>query len=160
MWSHCGQFTLTEPHNSIMITEYRGSTSGAQAEAARSTAAEKWSYQEYGPAEELEIDGRDSWGWLITQRSKGEVTSLEYVAVVPYADRTYSVEFYASDDKLYDKYFLKKTVSSFEVSGAGPLQASHLFILAGLTVAAFIVARRLRRFERRKSSRQLARRSE
>jgi hypothetical protein len=117
-----GYFAMRDDeHCSIMITEYEGTTEHEAVTTARDRAAEKYSYQDCSEVEPLHIDGQPAWGWLVTQRVKGEISSYKYTAVVSYEDDnlTYTVEFYASDPRYRDPEFQKETVQGFEVQKAG-----------------------------------------
>jgi hypothetical protein len=117
-----GYFTLRDDdHCSIMITEYQGAATCDEATAARDRAAREYGYQDYGPVEELVIDGQPAWGWLITQHGKDSVSSYNYTAVVPYEEEglTYTVEYYASNPRFRDPEAQKEIVQRFEVKRAG-----------------------------------------
>lgn len=111
-----GYGTMTEPHNSIMITEYAGATSDEEILAAREASRKRYSYLKYGEVEELVIDKRPALGWTESQFVGGELASIEYVAVVSYEEATYSVEFYASQLKYQNKAYQKEIVSTFFVA--------------------------------------------
>jgi len=138
-----GYFALgpDDVHSDITITEYAGKTTYEQAAAARSAAASKYGYAEYGPLETLLLDGRTAWGWTVTQRARGEVTGLEVVAVVcyPKAGHTFSVEFYSCDSRYMDAELMKKTLAGFTVKNGKNLSPARIG-LAGLLVVAVWIA--------------------
>ena len=144
-----GYFTLGEPTNSIIITEYSGSTTREQADASRAAAAAKWTYQDYGQIEDLTIDGRAAWGWLIVQRSQGKESSLEYVAVVAYDHRTYTIEFHATEASLRRASLLRRTVKSFRVVRGRSFNPLAVLALLLFGSGAVLLTRRLKSLERR-----------
>jgi len=144
-----GYFTLGEPASSIIITEYSGSTTRAQAEVSRAAAAAKWTYQDYGLIEDLTIDGRPAWGWLVVQRSQGKESSLEYVAVVSYDQRTYTIEFHATAAALRKASLLRRTVKSFQVVEGRSFNPLAALALLAFGSGAVILTRKLKALERR-----------
>jgi len=114
-----GYFTPGEDNAcSIMITEYAGPTSYDDVRAAREAAATRYGHNaDYGQVDATTIDKRPAWSYVVTQHYRGKVSSLTYTAVVSYAkdDRTYTVEFYASDPRYMDEDFLARTVNAFTV---------------------------------------------
>ena len=117
-----GTLGLDDEHCSIMITEYSGITTYEAALAAYQAVKEKYPHNHrYGPIEPLFIDKQPGWGWLETQIVKGEVSSLEYVAIISHEEEgvTYSVEFYASENRYMDEAFMKETIQTFSVKHGG-----------------------------------------
>ncbi len=114
-----GYFTAGEEnHCSIMITEYAGPTSYEEVQSAREAAAARYgANSEYGPIDATVIDKQPAWSYVVTQSYRGKTSSLEYTAVVSYekTDRTYTVEFYASDPRYMNEEFMAKTVKTFIV---------------------------------------------
>jgi hypothetical protein len=113
--SQSGWMTLNEPHCSIMFTEYEGVADAGEISAARSEYARRYTHETYGALEPLKIDQRAAWGWTESQTLRGALASLEYTAVVPYDDATWTIEFYAADPKHRDPAFLKQLVTSFRL---------------------------------------------
>ncbi len=112
-------FTVSgEYSNSIMITEYAGETGYEEVQAAREAAEARYGGNTaYGPIDATVIDKRPAWTYLVTQRYRGDISSLTYTAVVSYGKtgRTYSVEFHASDPRYMDEALLAGVVKSFTV---------------------------------------------
>ncbi len=109
-----------DDHSSIMITTYAGTVPEDQIRSARNTHAERWgrkrgaqSGSDYGAVEEIEIEGHKAWAWEITQHYRGGISSMEWVAVVPYEDQTYAIEFHAGMDPHKDWDLIRNTVLSF-----------------------------------------------
>lgn len=133
-----GYFPFGGSSDSILITEYRGTVTREQVEFARDAAARKWTYQEYGPLQDRTIDGRRAFAWRIVQKSDDEETGLAFVAVVPYDDRTYSIEFHATDPLYRKSLVLERTVESFVVRDRGrfstirPMGTLGIFAVAGM----------------------------
>ena len=110
-----------DDHSSIMITTYSGQIPEDAIYAARAAHEQRWGRRagstsglDYGPVEEVEIDGHDAFAWEIRQFYKGDLSSIDWVAVVPYEDETYSVEFHAGMEEHMDPDLIRKTVESFE----------------------------------------------
>lgn len=110
-----GWLTTREPGSSIMISEYSGTTSAGEVEAARAAAARRYTYAQYSELEEVTIDGRASWGWIETQRRDGRTCALDYVAVIPYEDKTYTVEFGSAETRFLNPAALRELVETFRV---------------------------------------------
>ncbi len=104
-----------EEHSSIYFTTYRGAVSREEVAAAHDAQASRYGYLEYGPLEDLTIDGRAAWGWLETQVYRGKLASLEYKAVVAYDSLSYAVEFHSSEPRFLDPAALKALVETFRV---------------------------------------------
>jgi hypothetical protein len=124
-------------HCSIYITKYDGTVTMYEIQDARDYLAKRYDYLDYSPLEELAIGGRPAWGWLETQYYEGELSSLEYKAVVPYDDATYGIEFFAADPKYRDKGTLREMVSTFRIGEdkVDPIR-STLAVLVGFGFAA------------------------
>ncbi len=105
-----------EDHSSIYITTYQGNTDRREIAGARQDFVNRYGdYLEFGPLEDLRIDGRDAYGWLETQHYQGELASYEYKAVVPYDTLTYAVEYYSSHERFMDPEAMRALVTSFIV---------------------------------------------
>ncbi len=103
-----------ENYCSIMMTEFSGSVTRTDVQAAKDYLEKRYNVpQEYSALEVVTIDKREAWGWLETQYYKGELTSLEYVAVISYEDCCYSIGFYAKDPAFRDLEILREIVCSF-----------------------------------------------
>jgi hypothetical protein len=130
--------TLGEDHNSIFITQYRGTVTREQVQAARDALESKYGhYLGFGNLEEMTIDGRPAWGWLETQDYKGECASLEYKAVVGYEETFYAVEFFAGRQDWRDENKLRIFVKTFKVGRTEPNLAAIAvggLLLAGTAV--------------------------
>jgi hypothetical protein len=131
-------FTRGEPHNSIVITEFKGTTSESAVGAAKDDLASRYK-ESLGPIESLRIDGRPAWGWLETQMSGGKLYSLKYQAVVAYPASHYSVEFFATDPRFRSEEFLRRTVTTFAVLHGGQIEWKGALVVliaaAGLVLA-------------------------
>lgn len=126
----------TDWTTSAIITEYSGAATRDEIQEARDEYARRYTSQGYGEVESLSIGGRGAWGWFETQRDGARVTSLGYTGVVPWGDRTYSIEVSSRDPRLHDGGFLREVAMSFTVASqttydAWILMASGL-ILAGI----------------------------
>ncbi len=105
-----------EDNSSIYITTYRGASDRYAIADAREDQVRRYgNHVDFGPLEELEIDGRDAYGWLETQHYKGELSSYQYKAVVPYDTLSYAVEYYSSHQRFMDPEAMRVLVTSFIV---------------------------------------------
>ena len=110
-----------DDHSSIMITTYAGSFGENDAIAARNAHAQRWGRKapdkpgtDYSWVEEWEIDGRSAWAWEERQyRLSGDLASIQWTAVVPYEDETYTVEFHAGIEDHMDQAIIRETMESF-----------------------------------------------
>ena len=121
--------TLTEPYNSIYITEFEGTSTKEDAERARAALAERYDYSDYGPLETLTIDGRESWGWLESSYYEGKLSSLEFKAVVPYENVTYTVEFDTNEPDEMNADYLREVVSTFIIKKNSALSAGTIVLV-------------------------------
>jgi hypothetical protein len=114
--------TFGEDHNSIFVTHYAGPATREQVQAARDDQEARYGRKDlrFGNLEEMIIDGRPAWGWLETQTYKGELSSLQYKAVVSYETACYTVEFFAGREDWQDEYALRAFVNTFEVGRTKP----------------------------------------
>ena len=112
-------------------------------------AARRWTYLQHGTPEELEIDGRQAVAWVVTEEYRGEIASREIVAVVPYEERTYSIEFHAATASYRDPAAMRRSVESFRLVHQDPAGATILVALGLALGALWYLARRLRLPERR-----------
>lgn len=139
---------MSEPYSGITITEFAGSATREDAQAARDNLEERYPQGDYSPLESLEIDGRNAWGWLETAEYKGKISSLEYKAIVPYDEVTYSIEFYTSQPDQMDAAYLKKTVSTFIVKHKQIVKTSQVIALAIFLAIGWFALRYLREAQR------------
>jgi hypothetical protein len=80
----------------IYMRKHPGGTTRAGVDEARRAAAavEGPKGVTYGPVEDIQVDGNAAWGWLEERHDQKGLQSVEYRAVIPYADSvTYTVEF-------------------------------------------------------------------
>jgi len=133
MLSQSAWSTTGEIHNSIYITCYAGPSTQADVQAARDAQESMYKYLQYGSLEALTIDDRPAWGWLETQYHKGNLSSLEYKAVVSYDDVSYAVEFFADSPEYLSEAVLRDMVCSFET---GKTKIDYALAAGGLLLAA------------------------
>ncbi len=100
----------------VVITEYPGPTTEDEVERARDGYEKRYTSTEYGPLRSLKVDGRRAWGWLETQRLRGEVAAVQLTAVVPYDDVTYSIELSLHPPHLMSEEAMRAIVESFFVN--------------------------------------------
>ncbi len=55
---------------------------------------------QFGPLERMSIDGREAWGWMVTQRDSRGLHSREFKVAIPYDTMTYTVEFFSNKPSL------------------------------------------------------------
>jgi len=137
-----------EKYCSIFITQYAGGSTREDVQKARDLQEKLYgNSMDYGPLEQLTIDEHPAWGWLETQYYEGEVTSLEYKAVVSYDTVSYAVEFFAHDPQYLEAGFLRDLVTTFELSRPSPNHTVPITI-GVLLVAGFLFLQFARRASR------------
>lgn len=137
-----------EPYSAIVITEFEGASSREDALRARGELERRFRMEEYGPLEDIEIDGRDGWAWLETSAYRGDVSSREYKAVIAYEDRTFTVEFHTSDPAYIDPAFLRSTVATFIVNRDRVIGGKQILALVALAALAWVGKRQIERARR------------
>lgn len=110
-FDRCSAITITTYDGEITATAVRRQHDARAAKNARRPGSPHGA--DYGPVEETEIDGRTAWTWEVLGYVDGELASVERVAVIPYEDATYSVEFYAGIEDHIDPTLVRRTVESF-----------------------------------------------
>jgi hypothetical protein len=116
-------------------------------EEARDDYAKRYrSSTEYGPIEEIRIDGRPAWAYTETSGYEGRTDKVGLTAVVVYKDVTYSIEFGASTPELQTREKRLEIVQSFQVIKPGSSQGKA-FLLSGIllgvaTFAAWLLHRK------------------
>jgi len=114
-----GYHTMGEDtFSSITMTEFNRAATYEEAQAARDYDRQKYGQNsEYGPIEATIVDGQPAWIWTKTNHYRGEVSSLETIAVVAYEERdmTWTVEYSCRIPELMDFEGMEKTVKTFAV---------------------------------------------
>jgi hypothetical protein len=114
-----GYHTMGEDtFSSITMTEFPRAATYEDAEAAREYDRQKYGQDsEYGPIEATIVDKHPAWIWTKTNMYQGQVSSLEYIAVVSYEehDATWTVEYSCRIPKLMDLDGMEETVKTFTV---------------------------------------------
>lgn len=143
-----GYFYMThdDDHCSIMLTEFSGPTSYEEAKVALEYHRKTYPGEKYGALESLRIDGQDAWGWESFQQHDGDLTALEYHAIVSYPDlnTTYTIEFYAGVDRFMDSKLIKATVESFAVKKEKEVSYAQIGLIALLVVGFAIGVQKVR----------------
>ncbi len=143
-----GYFYMThdDDHCSIMLTEFSGPTSYEEAKAALEYHRTTYPGEKYGVLESLRIDGQDAWGWESLQHHDGDLTALEYHAIVSYPDlnTTYTVEFHAGVDRFMDSKLIKTTVESFAVKKEKEVSYAQIGLIVVLVVGFAIGFQKIR----------------
>jgi len=123
---------------SVIIAEYRGTTSSSEVEAARlEVARHSGSTAEVGELETLRIDGHAAWGWLQTHRRSGDVTGLTFTAIVAYPAANYTIVVSSLSPKLKPPEYLRDVARTFAVRHEGDADAWAL-IVAGALLGVFL----------------------
>ena len=132
-----------DENSTIFITAYRGDATADDVVAARKAQADLYSsYLAYGDVEFLRIDGRNAWGWLETQGRDGNVSSLEFKAVIPYDTITYVVEFHSSEPRFMDADTLRAVVGAFAIGRrVWNVPLILLIVVVGGVLAAMVASR-------------------
>ena len=114
-----GYMTMDEDtHSSITMTEFPRAATYEDAQAALEYDRTKYGRDsKYGSIEATIIDKHPAWIWTKTNMYKGEVSSLETIAVVSYEehDATWTVEYSCRIPKLMDFDGMEETVKTFTV---------------------------------------------
>lgn len=114
-----GYHTMGEDtFSSITMTEYPGAASYEDAQEAREYDREKYGRDaDYGAIKATIVDKQPAWIWTKTNHYKGEVSSLEVIAVVAYEDRdmTWTVEYSCRIPELMNFEGMEETVKTFTV---------------------------------------------
>jgi hypothetical protein len=92
-----GWMSLNEPHRSIVFSEFEEVAAEEDVINAVTRAAARYTSAEYGEIEPLTIDRRPAWGWFERQYIDDELAGIQFAAVIPYEDRTWTVEYYVSE---------------------------------------------------------------
>ncbi len=119
----------------IIITEYEGVATRAEAEEARDGYAKRYKSEQYGPVEDFRVDERPAWGWTETSFYKGKVDSMQLTLIVPYETMTYSIEFSARKPEWQNIEYLRSVATSFELPKKHATTAAGLIIFGVLTGA-------------------------
>jgi hypothetical protein len=133
-----------EPPDMIIITEYEGAAPREEAEAARDELAGRDKSESYGPFESTSVARRVAWRWSERQQSNGKLWSHEEVVVVPWGEKTYSVEYSAHGERI-DPARQQRVVRSFRVVTRG---ATDLFVYLGLAAAALALGWAIHRMQK------------
>lgn len=136
--SQSGYIDNGEPPEMIVLTRYSGTTTQAEAQAARDETESRYGRGGgYGPLEELEIDGQAAWGWTIEQRDSknGTLWSREFTAVVPYEDETWAIEYASHREPDWEAEKLRTVVASFTVVRRGGTDLAIYTVLAAIALA-------------------------
>ena len=97
-----------EIHGSIEVNRWGRAMSEAEIRAARDEHVERYGYARYDEVRKTRIDGRDAWSWFVRQES-----SRECVAVIPYEDETFVVEYDSRFRDEQDDARMREVVASF-----------------------------------------------
>ena len=136
----------TDWKTSVTISEYEGLATRAEVEAARETYHGRYGGRSsrYGPVEDFQVDGRPAWSWTDDSLFQGQVSRHGLVVVVPWDDRTFSVEVSSEEERWMDRGVQRRLAASFHVAKKGryrlPLLA--LFVSAGVGWALYDRRRR------------------
>ncbi len=145
-----GQYAYAVPggvdwKTSATISEYEGLTTRAEVEAVRDRYHSRYGdrLSRYGPVEDFQVDGRPAWVYSADSLSSGKVTRHGLTAVVPWDDRTFSIEVSSEEEKWMDRAVQRRIASSFHVAKKGRYRPI-LFALFGAAalVWAFLGLRR------------------
>jgi hypothetical protein len=130
--------TMSERTNSsIYMTEHAGPSTRDAVQAARDALEVRYPYNTtYGPLQDLTIDGQPAWGWLETQYYKGEISSMEYKAVVTLEGTTHVIEFFSKNPKYMSEAALRELVCSFEI---GRRKVSWPLVGVGVVLVALVI---------------------
>lgn len=132
-------FAPDDDRDSVIVTEYEGAASRSETQAARDEYAGRSTSTRYGPVEDLKIDGRAGWCWTEAQPGDGKVRTFQLTAVVPWGDRTYSVEYSSSGSNLKTRAELQTAVESFTVVTKGKTMAWGFLVFGAILLLLVLV---------------------
>lgn len=85
-----------EPFSAIFITWYRGAATPDEILEARDAQERQLPAYQFGPLERISMNGREAWGWMVTQQDLLGMHSREFRLAIPYDTMTYTVEFFTN----------------------------------------------------------------
>ncbi|HYN40505.1 MAG TPA: hypothetical protein VE129_01915 [Thermoanaerobaculia bacterium] len=137
-----GQYAYAVPggidwRTSATISEYEGLATRSEVESVRDAYHSRYGdrLSRYGPVEDFRIDGRPAWVYSADSLSSGKVTRHGLTAVVPWDDRTFSIEVSSEEEKWMGRDVQRKIASSFHIAKKGRFRP----ILFGICGAAALV---------------------
>ena len=120
---------------SVMISEYEGACSRAEVESAREAYAVRYGggASRYGPVEGFEAGGRRGWAYTVDGVYRGQVDRHGLTVVVPWDEKSYSIEVSSSETRWMDRELQRRMAASFHVARRGRYRGPLLvlFIAAG-----------------------------
>jgi hypothetical protein len=146
-----GQYAYAAPggtdwRTSVTISEYEGLSSRTEIEAARDEYHSRYGDRSsrYGPVQDFLVDGRAAWAYTADGLSDGKVTRHGLTAVVPWDDRTFSIEVSSEEETWMGRDAQRRIASSFHIAKKGRFRPILLAILGGaaLVWASFKLRRR------------------
>lgn len=139
-----GQYAYAAPggtdwRTSVTISEYEGLSTRSEVEAARDRYHSRYGDRSsrYGPVESFTVDGRPAWAYTADGLSDGRLTRHGLTAVVPWDDRTFSIEVSSEEEKWMGRDVQKGIAASFHVARRGRFRPGLLALVA---VAALVWA--------------------
>ncbi|MBK8598869.1 MAG: hypothetical protein IPN83_25565 [Holophagales bacterium] len=145
-----GQYAYVAPggmdwKTSVTISEYEGLSTRAEVEAVRDRYHSRYGdrLSRYGPVEDFRVGGRPAWVYSADSLSGGKVTRHGLTAVVPWDDRTFSIEVSSEEEKWRNREVQREIASSFHVAKKGRFRPVLLALLAAAAaVGAYLGLRR------------------
>lgn len=131
---------------SVVISEYEGLATRSEVEAARDGFHARYGGRSsrYGPVGEVRVGGRPGWGYTEDGLLDGRVVRRGLTAVVPWDERTFSLEVGSSEAPWDDREAQRRLVASFHVAKRGRYRPLLFgLLLAGLCAWA-LLGRRFR----------------
>lgn len=135
-----------EPFSAIFITGYRGAATPEEVLEARDAQERRLTGRAYqfGPLERMSIDGREAWGWMVTQRDSRGLHSREFKVAIPYDTMTYTVEFFSNKPSLMSNPdTLRWGVASFAI---GVTTLNRRAMVIGVALGGLILFLGVRKF--------------
>ena len=129
----------------MTISEYEGLSTRAEVEAVRDRYHSRYGdrLSRYGPVEDFRVGGRPAWVYSADSLSGGKVTRHGLTAVVPWDDRTFSIEVSSEEEKWRNREVQREIASSFHVAKKGRFRPVLLALLAAAAaVGAYLGLRR------------------
>ena len=147
-----GQVAYTGPggmdwKTSVTISEYEGLATRSEVEAARDRYHSRYGdrLSRYGAVEGFEIDGRPAWSYTEDGLESGRVSRHGLTAVVPWDDRTFSIEVSSTEERWMDRAVQRRLASSFHVARRGRFRPILFALLAAAALVWAVLEVRRRR---------------
>jgi hypothetical protein len=146
-----GQYAYVVPggtdwKTSATISEYEGLATRSEVESVRDRYQSRYGGRSslYGSVEDFRVDGRPAWVYSVDGLSSAKVTRHGVTVVVPWDDRTFSIEVSSEEEKWMDRDVQRRIASSFHVAKKGRFRPILLAVFGAAALVWAIVGWRRR----------------